>query len=138
MKHKFKKFLVWTEVILWCGVIFYFSSIPYLMIEQLGVLDLILRKIAHISEYAVLSALLFRAFKTTTKLSYNKIYLYTVSLCILYAISDEIHQHFVPGRNCRILDIVIDTVGVILGIVLYIKNSKTKSLTKIVKNSINF
>lgn len=43
---------------------------------------------------------------------------------IIYATSDEIHQSFVPGRSPMITDIVIDTMGVILGILLIILGKK--------------
>ena len=41
----------------------------------------------------------------------GKIIIITVLICFLYAVSDEIHQSFVPGRACRLLDILIDTSG---------------------------
>ncbi len=45
------------------------------------------------------------------KSEYTKISIITVIICFLYAISDELHQYFVPGRACRLLDIFIDTSG---------------------------
>ncbi|MBR3933539.1 MAG: VanZ family protein [Clostridia bacterium] len=43
--------------------------------------------------------------------SNKKIIILTVVICFLYSLSDEIHQHFVPGRACRALDVLIDTSG---------------------------
>jgi len=41
----------------------------------------------------------------------NKYFLITVAVCFLYAISDEVHQYFVPGRACRVFDVIVDTSG---------------------------
>ena len=78
----------------------------------------IARKLAHFSIYAVFavcsSALLSRYnIKRKTKV------LSAFTICFLYAVSDEIHQYFVPGRSCELRDVLIDTSGVIAGIVIY-------------------
>ncbi|MCX7911254.1 MAG: VanZ family protein, partial [Endomicrobia bacterium] len=107
-----KKIIYWLEVILWCGVIFFFSSIPDLKIKQLGFWDFVLRKIAHITEYFVLVILFLRAFKISLDNKDNKkIYFLSIIFSILYAISDEIHQYFVPGRHFALTDILIDSIG---------------------------
>jgi len=51
----------------------------------------------------------------------NKSILISIIICIIYATSDEIHQLFVPGRSCQLLDILIDTIGSVIGIYLYKK-----------------
>lgn len=116
---KQKKILSWLYVILWCGIIFLFSSIPNLRIEELGFWDFILRKIFHITEYAVLSILLVNALFVSVGFKKSNIYLLSFVLGVLYAISDEIHQYFVPGRFFSIVDILIDSIGVTVGIVLW-------------------
>ena len=100
-------------VVVWCAVIFCLSAIPYLKIETLGFWDFIFRKIAHVTEFAVLSILLFRAVNFEKK-QIN--YFWPVFLSIVYAASDEIHQGFVPGRGPSVIDVGIDTAGVIMGI----------------------
>lgn len=130
---KQKKILSWLYVILWCGIIFLFSSIPNLRIEELGFWDFILRKIFHITEYAVLSILLVNALFVSVGFRKSNIYFLSFVLGVLYAISDEIHQYFVPGRFFSIVDIIIDNVGVAIGIILwdrflrfkFYKNTKT-------------
>jgi len=117
------KILSWVSVFLWSSIIFYFSSIPHLKIEELGFLDFVLRKIAHITEYAILCILYIRAFRNTTKFSSKKVYLLSIVLSIIYAITDEIHQSFVPGRSCNLFDLLFDTTGVVLGGIIY-KNLK--------------
>jgi VanZ family protein len=42
-----------------------------------------------------------------------------VAISVVYALTDEVHQHFVPGRACRLLDVGIDTCGAIFGMCLF-------------------
>ena len=96
----------WLPVLAWAAVIFAMSSIPDLG-TGLGGWDLALRKLAHAAEYAVLGALLLRAIGREVP---------AVALGIAYALTDEIHQAFVPGRQGRPLDVLIDAVGVLVGV----------------------
>jgi len=80
------------------------------------IMDLPIRKAAHMSEYALLSVLLAGFF--TSWFLYRKAYAYTVLVSFLYACSDEIHQLYVEGRAGRIFDVCIDTLGAVLGILL--------------------
>jgi VanZ family protein len=100
---------LWLPVIVWAAVIFTFSSIPSLG-TGLGVWDTILRKGAHMTEYAILGLLLFRALGRE---------LPALALGIAYAITDEIHQHFVRGRHASPIDVLIDTVGVAIGLLVF-------------------
>jgi VanZ family protein len=99
----------WLPVVAWAAVIFAFSSIPSLS-THLGVWDLLLRKLAHAAEYAVLGALLARALQ-------RPLLAWTIGL--LYAASDEVHQHFVSGRHASPVDVAIDAVGVALGVLAW-------------------
>jgi VanZ family protein len=99
---------VWLPVVAWAAVIFAFSSIPGLG-TGLGTWDLVLRKIAHATEFAILAALLVRALRHTG---------WAVAIAIAYAVSDEIHQSFVSGRQGSPRDVGIDAVGVVVGAVL--------------------
>jgi VanZ family protein len=90
-------------------VIFALSSIPSLG-TGLGTWDLILRKIAHLTEYAILGALLVRALSRPGL---------AILLGGLYAVSDEVHQHFVRGRHAAWYDVLIDTIGVTVGVVAW-------------------
>jgi VanZ family protein len=103
-----RRFLLWAPVVGWAAVIFALSSIPDLGTD-LGIWDLIGRKIAHAVEFAILGALLFRALGRTAV---------SVVAGSLYAVSDEVHQSFVEGRVGSPLDWAIDTVGVALGVAL--------------------
>lgn len=54
----------------------------------------------------------------------GRMFLITVAICFLYAISDEIHQYFVPGRACRVFDVLIDTSGSAFFCLVYFVFSK--------------
>ncbi len=95
------------------GLIFFLSAQPNLN-TGLGTWDLFLRKLAHMAEFGLLWLLWWRA------LGYGHPAL-PAAIAILYAISDELHQHFVPGRNGSAVDILIDTVGVLAGVAAYVK-----------------
>ena len=99
----------WLPVLVWAAVIFVFSSIPDLG-TGLGGWDLVLRKLAHTAEYAILGALLVRATARAWP---------AFGLGVLYAASDEIHQTFVLGRHGSPVDVAIDAVGVAVGIALW-------------------
>lgn len=92
-------------------------------IKDIGLLSLIIRKLAHFIEYFILGILVIN-FITR----YDKKIIIAILLCIIYATSDEIHQIFVPGRSCQIIDIMIDSLGSIMGIYL------CKLITKKCKN----
>jgi VanZ family protein len=96
----------WGPVIVWAGVIFALSSVPSLN-SGLGTWDDVLRKCAHVTEYAILGFVLLRA--TGRELP-------ALVLGVLYAASDEFHQHFVHGRHASPVDVLIDSVGLLIGI----------------------
>lgn len=73
------------------------------------------RKAAHTFEYFVLAVLIFNAACLTWEK--RKPY-FAFLLTLLYAVTDEIHQHFVPGRGCRLSDMLIDAAGAAAGILL--------------------
>jgi VanZ family protein len=101
----------WLPVLAWAAVIFAFSSIPSLS-SGLGVWDTVLRKCAHVTEYAVLGALLYRALEREAP---------ALAAGIAYAATDELHQHFVHGRHASPVDVGIDAVGVALGMLVWLR-----------------
>ena len=100
---------LWLPVVAWAALIFAFSSVPDLG-TGLGGWDLLLRKIAHAAEYAVLGALLVRA---TGRAGL------ALALGALYAVTDEVHQVFVAGRHGSPIDVAIDAVGIAVGIAVW-------------------
>jgi VanZ family protein len=108
MRSRSRPVLLWLPVVAWAALIFTLSSIPDLG-TGLGGWDLALRKIAHAAEYAVLGWLLLRAMGRE---------LPAAAIGIAYAVTDEIHQSFVPGRQGAPLDVLIDAAGVLAGVYL--------------------
>jgi VanZ family protein len=96
----------WLPVLAWAGVIFALSSIPSLN-SGLGTWDTVLRKCAHMTEYAILAVLLLRATGS---------YAWAFALAVAYAASDEVHQLFVRGRHGSPVDVAIDAVGALIGL----------------------
>ena len=84
-------------------------------VQTVSSIDHIIRKIAHFCIYAVLGALvvLTSLYKNRTLLCHG---LVALLFGVAYAASDEIHQYFVPGRGPRITDVILDSFGVLCGI----------------------
>lgn len=137
MSKKIKK---WVLVLIWMGIIFLFSSqnadkssennkfIVY-MLNVLGIdintilngnADFIIRKAAHFTEYFILYFLLYNALKEDFYFTPSTIF--ALIITFLYASSDELHQSFIPGRGPSFKDVLIDTSGgVLCMIIIYIK-----------------
>jgi VanZ family protein len=99
----------WAPVAAWAAVIFALSAVPHLG-TSLGTWDTILRKAAHVSEYAILGLLLVRAVRRHST---------AFLIGVTYAITDELHQHFVSGRHASPVDVAIDSTGVLIGILVF-------------------
>ncbi len=100
---------LWLPVLAWAALIFALSAIPSLS-SGLGTWDLVLRKAAHVTEFAILGALLVRAIGTAAP---------ALVAGVAYAATDEWHQSFVRGREGTPLDVAIDAVGVLAGILVW-------------------
>jgi VanZ family protein len=98
-------------VVVWAALIFAVSSIPTLN-SGLGTADTLLRKAAHMTEYALLAVLLYRALGDELLAFFG---------AILYAASDELHQAFVRGRHGTAVDAGIDAIGVFVGLTIWIR-----------------
>ena len=103
-----ERFVAWGAVVVWAGLIFALSSIPDFG-TGLGTWDLVLRKLAHLAEYAVFGAVLYRALGREPA---------AIAIGSLYAITDEVHQSFVAGREGSPLDWAIDSAGVVAGVLV--------------------
>lgn len=113
-------------LIIWCILIFYFSNqsgnisqsksdifvdlfskiFNDLSYDSLKNLSFLIRKLAHIFLYFILYLLSYNVFKNKK---------YSFLFCLIFAITDEVHQYFIPGRSCEIRDILFDTSGAFLG-----------------------
>lgn len=142
----FKKINSWIPVLIWMGVIFYLSHQPasesselsaslaatiLYMIEVIIPVDPdyfhhFVRKSAHFFAYFILGILVVNAFRV-----YNfKYAAYSLFICVLYAISDEVHQLFIPGRSGELRDVLIDGTGAFVGIGVYFLIKKVLNLVK--------
>jgi VanZ family protein len=129
----------WLPLLLWLGVIFLGSTdlmsaehtsrfiVPFLRwlkpdisLETLASIHFIVRKCAHLGEYAVLALLLLRAaiFMTNLKRSPAILYVSVWVACLVVATTDEFHQTFVASRGASATDIMIDSGGAVLGLLI--------------------
>lgn len=78
----------------------------------------VIRKNAHFFAYLILGILVANGLRSIGVIGYKAIG-FGLLICVLYAISDEIHQLFVPGRGGQVKDVIIDSAGAIVGILVY-------------------
>jgi VanZ family protein len=121
----------WLPAVAWAALIYVFSTgafsgsntssflvpllnhfFPALSRGDIALIHTLIRKLGHVSEYFILALLVLRALSRETggKLSRRRLALGLVTTA-LYAISDELHQAFVPGRTASIVDVWIDVLG---------------------------
>ena len=125
----------WLPVAVWSAVIFLFSSWETPPSPQDTLLNFILKKTAHLIEYAVLYYLAYRAINRevyetpplTWKFRKLPNYIHPLIFTILYAISDEIHQSFVSGRHGRTTDVLIDTAAALTIMFFFLRSSGKNS-----------
>ena len=92
--------------------------------EAMATIHFITRKIAHFTEYAILGFLAARAFRT-----YDRWFLISAALVVVYALIDEYHQSFVPSRTASIFDSLIDIAGGLTALIIVLKRSRRFSRT---------
>ena len=131
MKRKITIACAWLLVALCAAGIFFFSAqngldsaqlsgevmgpFARILAELFGEAEhTVFRKFAHFFIYALLMFLTYHAiYRTRREKRWSPVLPFV--LCVLYAVSDEIHQYFVPERACRLLDVLIDALGCVLG-----------------------
>jgi VanZ family protein len=139
-----KKILPWVAVTFWMALLFYLSHQPATTSNELSTgltaviiqtiekvipgveFDLswvnhLVRKSAHFMAYLVLGSLVINALKGSRAVGYigYKLVLLALCICISYAISDEVHQLFVPGRGGQLKDVILDSAGATIGIYVF-------------------
>jgi VanZ family protein len=102
--------LKWGPVVLWMGMIFILSAQPTLPSAENQLLDLILKQSAHVLVYAGLAVLWLRALQDSHLPASQRLCIALVAAG-LYALSDEFHQRFVPGRTASLVDVGCDWLG---------------------------
>ncbi len=135
-----KSFLkYWLPLLVWLGVIFLGSTslmsaehtsrliVPILLWLKPGmspktiwIILVIMRKCAHVSEYAILALLLWRALRSGPTLRTKLPTLFNAVLlaCAVFAASDEFHQSFVKSRTPSVGDVLLDVVGALFGLLI--------------------
>ncbi len=117
--------LLWGPVLAWAGVIYFFSSRPDLPRIDEPWLELVLRKAAHVAEYAIFGALLARA----VGMRKGQVAVSAI-LAAVYAGSDEWHQTFVPTRKGNPLDVALDSAAALLGAYAYARRVATRAVVR--------
>ena len=141
-KRRFYRMIVsWGLVFGWMGIIFYLSAQHAEQSANLsgGITDTVkvlvdrvapnsnvniesvsifVRKNAHFFAYLLLGMLSLNALRKS-RVENRKSLVLAFAISVLYAISDEVHQLFVPGRSGQVSDVLLDSTGALVGIVLY-------------------
>ena len=107
-------FVCWLPLIVYCLAIYIQSSRPSPeRIPDVQFFD----KFLHVAAYCLLGVLFFRAYATLAfKHDKTRLILISIASAIVYGISDEIHQYFVPFRHADILDVIANSIGSICGV----------------------
>jgi VanZ family protein len=138
----------WLPLLFWLGVMFFGSTsamstehtsrhiVPVLLWikpgmspEAVWIVLVIVRKCAHVIEYAVLSLLLWRALRSVPTLQTKAMTIVGAVLlgCALFAASDEFHQTFVKSRTPSVRDVFLDVAGAGLGLLIGASFVSTRS-----------
>ncbi len=110
----------WGPAILMMGIIFAASSVPGENLPNLGRFDFDLKKGGHMLGYAMLAASYLRAL-AGEGISTRRHWVAAILLAGIYAVTDEFHQSFTPGRTATPVDVLIDTAGAAIGIFIYLR-----------------
>lgn len=123
---------IWVPVLVWASLIFFFSAnpnpyrylpegwrslVPLRVVSDSSLAEWI-GQVMHFVEYAILALLLSRAMQASFP-GKARIAGLTILFTMLFALSDEVHQLFVPGRAFQIVDLIIDLVGSLFGVFLW-------------------
>ena len=139
----------WFPVFLWASLIFFFSTdifssantagafepilqqiFPQLTADYIERIHAVIRKLGHFTEYFVFGALVWRAFSHNAAGTRSRRLALSAAITVIYAVSDEWHQSFVPSRTASLIDVLIDTIGGICGIWSFkLRKSRQKRVT---------
>ena len=117
--------------VLWMGLIFCLSSIPSLGFGFEGVQEQISRKSIHVIVYGILTLLIWFSLSGLDKNTFKKIVVCGF-LALIFAVSDEIHQGFVPGRAGGIKGVLADVVGIVV-VIIYLSIRRYRRFSEIME-----
>lgn len=106
-----KYFRFWLPVVVWMAVIFAFSARQKVAVTNSYVVSFLFFKTLHLIEYAFLFIVTYRATKNTMERKGNTPWIVAFIIVALYALTDEYHQTFIPSREGRLRDAIIDMAG---------------------------
>lgn len=128
----------WVPVIAWMLVIFSASTdlgsaaqtsrfigpilswiAPEISAETIALVQLAVRKAAHVVEYAILTMLILRALQSRARATFARLAMIAFAAVALYAATDEFHQSFNASRSGTLQDVAIDCCGALLGVLVY-------------------
>ena len=107
----------WLPALAWMGLIFVLSEQSGLRVSDDASVDEPLRVIAHLGTYAILAGLLLFALTSRMPPTAQAAVL-AFGLAVLYGVTDEMHQAFVPDRTGQLSDVVTDAIGAAVGVTL--------------------
>jgi VanZ family protein len=116
----------WALPVALMALIFFFSAQPDLN-SGLGTVDFVLRKLVHISEYALLCLLWWRALRTV--MPTRSAVFAALAITIGYSCTDEFHQTFVHGRHGTPVDVMIDAIGSVSVAVALLRRQRVRTGT---------
>jgi VanZ like family len=129
----------WLPLVAWLGLMFVGSTnvmssehtsgyiVPYLLWLKPGmspktiwIILVVVRKCAHVTEYAILALLLWRALRSVPVLCTKTSILFGAVLlgCAIFAASDEFHQTFIKSRTPSVRDVFLDVAGALVGLLI--------------------
>ncbi len=114
--------LRWGPALVMMALIFAFSATPSYDLPYFGGADTLVKKLGHASGYAFLSLAYARGLNPKSQRGVILCWL----LAILYALSDEYHQMFVPGRNSSLVDVGIDAAGSLAALALLLASIRVR------------
>ena len=129
-----KKIISWIPSLCIMALIFRLSmdtgteslSLSGTLSGYLHIPDFFIRKAAHITEYMLLTLSLALPLRVSIGLNKKNTALFMAVIAVLYASSDEIHQYFVSGRSGHVRDVLIDSIGIFLGVAFFLILNRKK------------
>jgi VanZ family protein len=102
---------------------------PQISLAALAAIQLGVRKLGHLTEYAILAMLLWRALRGGMRgqMKMSILFLVAAVACAIFAASDEFHQSFVPSRTSSPVDATIDICGALVGLAICLMFARRKS-----------
>jgi VanZ family protein len=104
---------------------------PQISLATLNAIQFGIRKLGHLTEYAILAMLLWRALRSGTgwQMKMSILFLIAALACAIFAASDEFHQSFVPSRTSSPVDVMIDICGALVGLEICLAFARRKRAT---------